>query len=164
MQTIPKLFITDIDGVWTDGYVYVDEHGCETKRFSIADGWGASHLNALGIPWAIVTGEEGEIVPFRAKKLGCPHVFTGVEDKAEVIEELLKRLGMTASDAIYLGDDLNDLSVFGTGVPFVCPANAHPIIRAKATQVLKLTSGQGCFRELVEQFVLTPDILPGYFC
>ena len=159
----PRLFITDIDGVWTDGSVYVGPDGTELKKFSIADGWGARHLNRLGIPWAIVTGENSTHVLKRGEKLRCPHIFVGVQNKDEVVSRLLKTLNVAPSETIFLGDDLNDLSVLSLGIPLFCPSDAHPIIQQRATGTLQTKGGQGCFREIVEHFFLNKDFLPEFF-
>ena len=86
MKTLPKLIITDIDGVWTDGSMYYDQHGNELKRFSTYDSAGVLYARHLKIPVAIVTGEETEIVRRRAEKVKVDYLFQGVKNKVEVIK------------------------------------------------------------------------------
>jgi 3-deoxy-D-manno-octulosonate 8-phosphate phosphatase (KDO 8-P phosphatase) len=158
-EVLPKLLITDIDGVWTDGGVYVNESGIESKRFCISDGWGAFLLNKNNILWAIITGERSEIVRHRAKKLGCPLIFTGIHHKGEVVAQLMKDYNLTAEEVVFLGDDLNDLTVFSLGIRFYCPADANPLIKKMAHQTLESAGGDGCFREFVNRFFPEEDYL-----
>ena len=76
---LPKLVMTDIDGVWTDGGMYYTAEGDAMKRFSVKDGWGVSFLRRLGIPVAILTGEDTQIVRRRAEKLGIAHCYLDIE-------------------------------------------------------------------------------------
>ena len=85
---LPKLVMTDIDGVWTDGGMYYTAEGDAMKRFSVKDGWGVSFLRRLGIPVAILTGEDTQIVRRRAEKLGIAHCYLGVKDKVAQAEAL----------------------------------------------------------------------------
>ena len=78
---LPKLVITDIDGVWTDGGMYYTADGDVMKRFSVKDGWGVIFLRELGIPVAIMTGENTQIVQKRADKLKIKYCYLGVKDR-----------------------------------------------------------------------------------
>ena len=88
LNKLPKLVITDIDGVWTDGGMYYDQTGNEWKKFNTADSAGVLFLNLLNIPVAIITGEDTEIVRRRAEKLKIKHLYMGVEDKVKIAIEL----------------------------------------------------------------------------
>ena len=91
---LPKLVITDIDGVWTDGGMYYTGEGDVMKRFSVKDGWGVIFLRELGIPVAIMTGENTQIVQKRADKLKIKYCYLGVKDKVVQAEELCNELGI----------------------------------------------------------------------
>ena len=95
---IPKLILTDIDGVWTDGGMYYDQTGNEWKRFHTYDGAGVTLAHARGIPVGIITGEDTEIVSRRAKKLNVDFLFQGVRDKLSVAGQLCDRLGISLTD------------------------------------------------------------------
>ena len=81
---LPKLVITDIDGVWTDGGMYYTADGDTAKRFCVKDGWGVIFLRKLNIPLAIMTGENSQIVARRAKKLKIDRCYLGVTDKLKL--------------------------------------------------------------------------------
>ena len=108
---LPKLVITDIDGVWTDGGMYYTEQGDVMKRFSVKDGWGVIFLRKLNIPVAIMTGENTQIVQKRADKLKIDYCYLGVKDKVAQAEELCRELGITLQDVAFIGDDVNDLAL-----------------------------------------------------
>ena len=106
---LPKLVITDIDGVWTDGGMYYTAEGDVMKRFSVKDGWGVIFLRELDIPVAIMTGEDTQIVRKRADKLKINYCYLGVKDKVAQAEELCRELGISLGEVAFIGDDLNDL-------------------------------------------------------
>ena len=121
---LPKLVMTDIDGVWTDGGMYYTAEGDAMKRFSVKDGWGVSFLRRLGIPVAILTGEDTQIVRRRAEKLGIAHCYLGVKDKVAQAEALCRELGIGLDEAAFIGDDLNDLPLLRKVGFSASPANA----------------------------------------
>lgn len=146
----PKLILTDIDGVWTDGGMYYDQTGNEWKRFHTYDSAGVLFAHRAGIPVGIVTGEATEIVRRRAEKLKVDYLFQGVQDKVATIEALLKELGLSWHDVAYIGDDLNDRGVLSKAGITATPANAPLYIQALASFVTRAKGGEGAFREFVE--------------
>mgnify|MGYP002150122081 CR=1 FL=1 len=102
---LPKLVITDIDGVWTDGGMYYTADGDVMKRFSVKDGWGVIFLRELGIPVAIMTGENTQIVQKRADKLKIKYCYLGVKDKVAQARELCRELGISLDEVAFIGDD-----------------------------------------------------------
>lgn len=147
--TLPKLVITDIDGVWTDGGMYYDQTGNEWKKFNTADSAGVLFLKLLDIPVAIITGEDTEIVRRRAKKLKIEHLFMGVNDKVAVAKQLCADLHVKLEDVAYIGDDLNDMSLLKLVGLSATPANAPSYIKDIVNVVLEVKSGDGAFREFV---------------
>ena len=147
---LPKLIITDIDGVWTDGSMYYDQQGNELKRFSTYDSAGVLYARMLKIPVAIITGEETEIVKRRAEKLKVNYLFQGVKDKVEVCNQLIENLGISYQDCAFMGDDLNDFYLLQKVGIAGCPANAQPFIKKISNIVTKKSGGEGAFREFVE--------------
>ena len=101
----PKLILTDIDGVWTDGGMYYDQTGNEWKKFHTYDSAGVLFAHQNEIPVGIITGEDTEIVARRAAKLKVDYLFQGVKNKLEVAETLCKQLNITLEDVAYIGDD-----------------------------------------------------------
>ena len=107
----PKLILTDIDGVWTDGGMYYDQTGNEWKKFHTYDSAGVLFAHQNEIPVGIITGEDTEIVARRAAKLKVDYLFQGVKNKLEIAEKLCKELNITLEDVAYIGDDLGDVEL-----------------------------------------------------
>ena len=95
MTKLPKLILTDIDGVWTDGGMYYDQEGMELKKFHTYDSAGVLFAHHLGIPVGILTGENTNIVKRRADKLKIDYLFLGCKDKVSVVKDLCSQLGIT---------------------------------------------------------------------
>lgn len=154
-----KLVVTDIDGVWTDGGMYYDETGNEWKKFHTYDSAGVLLLRELGVPVAIVTGENTAIVSRRAKKLGIAHVFQGARDKLAVVRELCTTLGVTLAQVGYVGDDLNDVPAMREVGLSAAPSSAPEYVRSEADWVLASRGGEGAFREFVERLLSEHGLL-----
>ena len=156
---LPKLVITDIDGVWTDGGMYYTTGGDVMKRFSVKDGWGVSFLHQLNIPLAIMTGENSEIVRKRAEKLKVGYCFLGVSDKLEQATQLCRQLRIELSDVAFIGDDLNDLQLLRK-VGFSCsPANAPCYVKQEVHFITSALGGDGAFREFIEKILIDNNLL-----
>ncbi len=151
---IPKLILTDIDGVWTDGGMYYDQTGNELKKFHTYDSAGVLLAHLHNIPVGIITGEETAIVKRRADKLKVDYLFQGIADKLSVASQLCQELGISLSDVAYIGDDINDIELLrAVGIAGV-PQNAPAYIRQQATIELYKKGGDGVFREFVEAILL----------
>ena len=153
MKGLPKLVITDIDGVWTDGGMYYDNTGNEWKKFNTSDSAGVLFLRQLNIPLAIITGENTEIVARRAAKLKIEHLYQGVSDKLAVASSLCDDLGITLPDVAYIGDDLGDLKLLEAVGLSAAPANAPAYIKQAVDMVTGCRGGEGAFREFVESIL-----------
>lgn len=153
---LPKLIITDIDGVWTDGSMYYDQTGNELKRFHTYDSAGVLFARLLGIPVAILTGETTEIVNRRATKLKIDYLFQGVKNKVETTQKIIDELQISFEDCAFIGDDINDVSLLGKVGFSAAPANAPDYIKAKVKYVTQKKGGEGAFREFVEH-ILTQE-------
>lgn len=156
---LPKLVITDIDGVWTDGGMYYTAQGDVMKRFSVRDGWGVAFLSRLGIPVAIMTGENSEIVLRRAEKLKIEHCYVGVSDKLAKANELCESLGISLSEVAFIGDDLNDLPLLRAAGMTGSPSNASWYIKKEVDFVTTAEGGNGAFREFVEHILAENEVL-----
>ena len=152
-MAVPKLVITDIDGVWTDGSMYYDDTNQEFKRFNTSDSVGVLFLKYLDIPLVIMTGENTQIVQRRADKLKIAHVHLGVKDKLELAKKVCEEREITLDEVAFIGDDINDLQLL-TKVGFsAVPSNAPSYVKDKVDLVLKTKGGDGAFREFVEYLV-----------
>ena len=154
-----KLFITDIDGVWTDGGMYYDQTGNEWKKFNTADSAGVIFLRLLDIPTAIITGEDTQIVQRRAEKLRIPHLYMGIKNKLKVATGLCSELGITLEQVAYIGDDVNDIPLLRAVGLSACPANAPSYVRSEVDWEIPVKGGDGAFRAFVERFLATSDQL-----
>lgn len=156
---LPKLVITDIDGVWTDGGMYYTAEGDVMKRFSVKDGWGVIFLRQLGIPVAIITGEDTQIVQKRADKLKIKHCYLGVKDKVAQAKELCRELGITLGEVAFIGDDLNDLPLLRLAGFSASPANTPEYVKREVNYVTTAHGGYGAFREFVEKLLADNGVL-----
>ena len=153
----PKLIMTDIDGVWTDGGMYYDQLGNELKKFNTYDSAGVIFAHHFNIPVGIITGEDTEIVKRRAIKLNIDYLFQGVKNKLSIVEALCQDLKIEIEDVAYIGDDLNDIEILQkVGIAGV-PASAPIYIQSLANIKLYKKGGEGVFREFVEKILFQND-------
>ncbi len=158
-MSLPKLVITDIDGVWTDGGMYYTADGDVMKRFCVKDGWGVAFFRRLGIPMAIMTGEDTPIVQKRADKLKIDYCFLGVKDKLELAQELCRKLNITLQDVAFIGDDINDLRLLRQVGFSASPANTPAYIKRIVKYVTNAKGGDGAFREFAEKILQDNGVL-----
>ena len=140
----------DVDGVFTDGGLYLSEGGETLKRFHILDGLGIKLLQQGGITPVVITGRDSAPLRTRLSALGITHVHYGTEDKAPAAEKTLAQLGLGWQQAAAIGDDWPDLPVLRRCALPVAPANAHAEVRAIARHVTAAAGGQGAVRELCD--------------
>lgn len=150
---LPKVIMTDIDGVWTDGGMYYDQSDNELKKFNTSDSAGVLLAKKLKIPIAIITGENTKIVERRAKKLKIEFIFQGVSDKLKVAQKLCSKLGVVFNETAYIGDDIGDWELLNEVGFSACPANAPIYIKDGVDYVTENKGGDGAFREFVEKII-----------
>lgn len=158
-MALPKLVITDIDGVWTDGGMFYDQTGNELKKFNTGDSAGVLFLRQLNIPFGIITGEDTQIVARRAEKLKVEYLFQGISDKVEVAEKLCQDLGIGLEDVAYIGDDLGDMKLLEKVGISAAPNNAPDYVKELVHFVTKKSGGEGAFREFVEGILRQEGVL-----
>lgn len=156
-KILPKLILTDIDGVWTDGGMYYDQLGNEWKKFNTYDSAGILFAKKLGIPVGIITGEDTEIVRRRAEKLKVDYLFMGAKDKLAIVKNIAKELDIDLSEVAYIGDDLNDIEVLQAVGISACPSSAPLYVKKLCKLNLDKKGGEGVFREFVE-FILIKEL------
>ncbi|MEO8008339.1 MAG: HAD family hydrolase [Betaproteobacteria bacterium] len=145
-----RLAIFDVDGVLTDGTIYLSEGGEEMKAFNILDGLGLKMLAASGIATALLSGRKSKMVALRAKEIGIAHLMQGVDDKLEVYHRLLRKLDLAEEETSYMGDDLPDLPVLRRcGLALSVP-NAPDVVRNHVHYVTSAQGGRGAAREACE--------------
>lgn len=140
----------DVDGVLTDGGLYMTEGGETLKRFHILDGLGLKLLQRAGITPAVITGRDSAPLRTRLAALGLQHVHYGTEDKRPAAETTLAALGLGWEHAAAMGDDWPDLPVLTRCAFAVAPPHAHAEVKAVARHVTHAAAGQGAAREFCD--------------
>jgi 3-deoxy-D-manno-octulosonate 8-phosphate phosphatase (KDO 8-P phosphatase) len=150
-----RLAIFDVDGVMTDGTLYIGPQGEALKAFNILDGHGVKMLQAAGVAAAILSGRTSEAVAHRARELSIAHVVQGAGDKVAAFERLAGALRVDPSACAFVGDDLPDLEVMKRCGLAVAVAGAVDEVKAVAHYVTRAPGGGGAVREFCE-LVLRP--------
>lgn len=150
---LPKLILTDIDGVWTDGGMYYDATNVEFKKFNTYDSAGVLFARELHIPVGIITGENTQIVQRRADKLKVDYCYLGAKDKLSIVKALCEELSITLAQVAYIGDDLNDMEVLSKVGFAGVPTSAPEYVKKLANVPLTKRGGDGVFREFVERII-----------
>ena len=149
-----KAAIFDVDGVLTDGRLFIGENGESFKAFSSLDGQGLKLLAQGGITPLVITGRDSPAVRRRIADLGLPHAVYGAQDKLAAAIALLQALGLDWPDLAVMGDDWPDLPLM-TRAAFACaPANAHGEVRAIAHHVTAARGGDGAARECCDLLLM----------
>ena len=145
-----RLLTCDVDGVLTDGKIYMDDLGHEMKAFSALDGVGLNLLGRAGIVVAWITGSAAPAVEHRARRLNIKHVILDAADKLAAWDELRARLGFAPDACAHIGDDLPDIPVMrACGFAATVP-HAPAAVREHAHYVTAREGGAGAVRELAE--------------
>jgi len=145
-----RLAIFDVDGVLTDGTLYIGAQGEAFKAFNILDGHGIKMLQAAGITTAIISGRTSEAVTRRAQELAIAHVVQGSPDKVADFERLSATLGIAPEACAFVGDDIPDLGVMRRCGFAVAVANAADAVKGAAHYVTAAHGGRGAVREFCE--------------
>ena len=142
-----RLLVLDVDGVLTDGRLYLSATGEELKVFHVRDGSGLVAVQREGITVAIISGRDSAPVTRRAAELGIRHVRQGVADKGAALDQLLDELGVSAAQTACVGDDTPDVPMLRRAGLAIGVADAHPALLAAAHWVTHSNGGQGAVRE-----------------
>ncbi len=146
--------IFDVDGVLTDGRIYISERGEEFKAFSTLDGHGLKLLAQGGIEPVVITGRDSPAVRRRVADLGIQHAVYGAHDKLAAANQLMASLGLDWDTLAAMGDDWPDLPLM-TRAAFACaPANAHPEVKAVAHHVTAAQGGHGAARDCCDVLLM----------
>lgn len=146
-----KVIVTDVDGVLTDGGLFINEQECEPfGRFSILDGLGVVMAHDNDIKVIVISGRKSLCTEARCKKLGIDEIHTGVANKALKLTEISDRLQLNLAEIAYIGDDLIDLKAMGLVGFKVAPKSAVKFVKQHVDYVTKAKGGEGALRELVE--------------
>jgi 3-deoxy-D-manno-octulosonate 8-phosphate phosphatase (KDO 8-P phosphatase) len=157
--TLIKLLIFDVDGVLTDGSLFLGDDGQEYKAFHSQDGHGIKMLQRHGIRCAVITGRTSKVVEHRMRNLGIDLIYQGQEDKLEGFADLLERLGLEPEQVAYMGDDVVDLPVMRKVGLAIAVSNAHPWVIRHAHWQTPRAGGRGAARDACEMLMEAHGVL-----
>ncbi len=146
-----KAFVFDVDGVFTDGQVYLFPKEDFVRAVNIKDGYAIQHCIKMNYPVAIISGGKSDEVAKRFQKLGVTDIYLGASSKLELYEDFRMKYQLEHSNVLFMGDDIPDYKIMQkVGVP-TCPADAAHEIKEIAVYISDKGGGKGCVRDVVEQ-------------
>lgn len=148
-----KLFVIDVDGTMTDGGLYYDENGNETKKFCTKDAAGFFAAHQLGMEIMILTGRECKATARRMTEMKVEYLFQNVKDKAQFLEEFMRKNNLSKNMVGYIGDDLNDFPSMELCGYIGCPADSCQEVKAIADYISPVKGGYGAVRDVVEHLL-----------
>ncbi|MDU0352828.1 3-deoxy-manno-octulosonate-8-phosphatase KdsC [Paraglaciecola aquimarina] len=154
-----KLLACDVDGVFSDGRIYMGQDGEELKAFHTKDGYGIKALQNIGVQVAIITGRSSNMVENRMTALGVKHILQGCEDKQPALQKLQAKLAIPVSATAAIGDDMPDVGMFNAANLSVCVQDGHPYVAQHADYVTQTKGGFGAVRELCDLILLANNQL-----
>ena len=152
-----KLLALDVDGVLTDGSIYISPAGEVFKGFNAKDGMGISCALRSGLQIAVITGRQSPIVERRCEELGITLLQQGVKDKRLALQQMAQQLGLVREEIAYMGDDLNDIPAFKASGLNLVPADAAIEVMAVADIITKASGGRGAVREAITMILAAQD-------
>jgi 3-deoxy-D-manno-octulosonate 8-phosphate phosphatase (KDO 8-P phosphatase) len=152
-----KAFAFDVDGVFTDGQVYLFPGNEFVRSVNIKDGYAVQHCIKVGYPVAVISGGSSAEVAKRFKKLGVTDIYMRSSNKLEHYEDFRIKYGYEHEELLYMGDDIPDYEIMErVGVP-TCPADAATEIKEKSIYISDKGGGNGCVRDVIEQVLRLHD-------
>lgn len=149
-----KMLVMDVDGTLTDGKIYVGDNGEVFKAFNVKDGYRLININNYNIIPVIITGKKSQILAKRAAELKIEEVHQGIDDKLQVLEEIINRYELTYENVAYIGDDENDIVCMKACYLKACPADAINEVIDLVDYVCKSNGGNGAVREFIDLIVM----------
>jgi 3-deoxy-D-manno-octulosonate 8-phosphate phosphatase (KDO 8-P phosphatase) len=145
-----RCLILDVDGVLTDGKLFFDAQGVETKSFHARDGHGIKLLQQSGVKVAIISGRSSASVALRMQNLGVEHVYQGHEHKLAAFEDVLRCLALLPEQIAYVGDDVLDLPIMTRVGLAIAVQDAHFSVKDYAHWCTRVPGGNGAVREVCD--------------
>ena len=145
-----KLVVFDVDGVLTDGSLYLGDDGQEYKAFNSKDGLGMKMLQASGIDIGIITARTSDVVRIRMESLGIRHVYQGRQQKLPALQELKQKLQLSDEQIAYVGDDVVDLPIMRRVGLAITVQDAHKMAIKHAHWQTRAAGGRAAAREVCE--------------
>lgn len=148
-----KMVIFDVDGVLTDGSLFLGDDGLEYKAFNSRDGHGMKMLQKSGVSIGIITGRTSKVVEYRMASLGIEHVYQGQLDKMVGFNDLVEKTGLSMDEIAYVGDDVVDLPVMIKVGLAIAVQDAHPLVLKHAHWQTSKPGGRGAGRDVCEMIM-----------
>ncbi len=146
-----RILALDVDGVLTDGSIYLDSNGNETKKFYAHDGYGiVSIREKFGIETVVISGRSSKALLQRLEELNISRFWVGQSSKLSVINLILQEKSIASNQILFVGDDIPDLDVIENVGIFVAVRNAHQLVKNKAHYITQKSGGQGAVREVCD--------------
>jgi len=150
-------FVFDVDGVLTDGTLFLFPGGEMVRRMNIKDGYALQLAVKKGYHVVIISGGFSELVKERFEKLGISKVYMNVHDKRQVLEQFMAEHAILKEQVLFMGDDIPDLEVMAAaGLP-CCPKDACTEVKAASLYISPLNGGMGCGRDVIEKVMKLQD-------
>lgn len=144
-------FVFDLDGVLTDGSLFVLPGNKWVRRMNIKDGYALQSAIKKGYRVMIISGSVSSEVKERLNKLGVEDVFMGVEDKRQCLRDYMQRHNLLTEEVLFMGDDIPDYEVCIHAGMSCCPEDAAPEIKATCSYISPIKGGEGCVRDVIEK-------------
>lgn len=154
-----KLLVLDVDGVLSDGSIYLGNSGEELKAFNVKDGYGIKAMSQCGVDVAVITGRTSHIVESRMRTLNARYIIQGEENKYQALHDLMQKVGITQSQVASIGDDMPDIGLFKLSHIKVAVQDAHPYIKQHANFITTLNGGCGAVREFCDLVLQAKGLL-----
>lgn len=148
-----KNFVFDVDGVFTDGSIIVDNSGNELRVFSTRDGIAVKLATDKGYNFCVISGGKNEGVRKRLNKLGIKNVYLGVNNKMEVFKSFMNDNNLKATETMFMGDDIPDIQILKMVGLSCCPNDAANEVREVVDYISIKKGGEGCVRDIIEQIL-----------
>ncbi len=147
-----KMVISDFDGVFTDGSVYISEKNEVQKKLNFKDIMGVSIILKSGIDFGIISGEKSNILNYFKDKFNIKEIHGGIRQKGIVLDEIMKKYNLDSSQVLYIGDDINDIPAMELVDYRIAPKNLNPILtlKVKNLQITENYGGNGAIREIAD--------------
>lgn len=145
-----KMIVSDFDGVFTDGSVYISENNDVQKRLNFKDIMGVHLLITNGFNFGIISGEASNILNYFKNNFNLSEIYGGIRQKGAVLEDIMKRYSLKSSEVLYIGDDINDISAMELVDYRIAPKNVNPVLinKVKNLQITQSYGGNGAIREI----------------
>ncbi|CAH6797417.1 3-deoxy-D-manno-octulosonate 8-phosphate phosphatase KdsC [Vibrio chagasii] len=155
-----KMVIFDIDGVMTDGSIYINEYGEFFKSFNVKDGLAIELFRCHNILTGVISGKKSPALTKRCESLGFDEVITGCKNKLPALIKILNKYNLSYEEIAFVGDDVLDVPIFEKVGLSIAPADSHCLALNNADFVSHLNGGQGVIRDFADLLIASKYDIP----